>query len=62
MLGGHQPKRRLQDHYCITGFISSGTYGRVFKAEGINGTSGVFAIKKYTTLPHLAQNIINMVA
>lgn len=46
MLGGHQPKRRLQDHYRITGFISSGTYGRVFKAEGVNGSPGVYAIKK----------------
>lgn len=45
---GYTPKRRIQDHYRITGFISSGTYGRVFKAEGIDGQNeGVYAIKKF---------------
>jgi hypothetical protein len=29
------------------GFISSGTYGRVYKAIGKNGQKGEFAIKKF---------------
>ena len=42
-------KRRIQDYYQVTGFINSGTYGRVYKAEGKVGSKGarkVFAVKK----------------
>lgn len=30
--GGYQPKARVTERYRIVGFISSGTYGRVYKA------------------------------
>ena len=51
---GLPSKPRLQDRYHYVGFISSGTYGRVYKAVGVgdNGSSGgggegaVYAIKK----------------
>ena len=34
--------------YRVVGFISSGTYGKVYKAEGLNHRKGqLFAIKKY---------------
>ena len=42
----YQSKVHVLDRYKIVGFISSGTYGRVYKAVGINGVEGVFAIKK----------------
>jgi cyclin-dependent kinase 8/11 len=35
------------DRYKVIGFISSGTYGRVYKAVGRHGQSGEFAIKKF---------------
>jgi cyclin-dependent kinase 8/11 len=40
-------RKRIYDRYKIIGFISSGTYGRVYKAQGRNGLVGEFAIKKY---------------
>ena len=33
--------------YGILGFISSGTYGRVYKAHSLEDSSEVFAIKKF---------------
>ncbi|EAT76508.2 hypothetical protein SNOG_16136 [Parastagonospora nodorum SN15] len=39
--------KRVNERYKIVGFISSGTYGRVYKAEGKNGRTGEFAIKKF---------------
>lgn len=45
--GGYISKVRVRDRYHIVGFISSGTYGRVYKAVGKNGKKGEFAIKKY---------------
>ena len=39
-------KVRVLDRYKVVGFISSGTYGRVYKAIGVNGQIGDFAIKK----------------
>jgi cyclin-dependent kinase 8/11 len=48
---GYTSKVRVRDRYHIVGFISSGTYGRVYKALGKNGQKGEFAIKK---LAHLA--------
>ncbi|KAJ5293636.1 hypothetical protein PENANT_c002G00384 [Penicillium antarcticum] len=45
--GGYTSKVRVRDRYHIVGFISSGTYGRVYKALGKNGKKGEFAIKKF---------------
>jgi hypothetical protein len=47
MFTGYNNKKRVNERYKIVGFISSGTYGRVYKAEGKNGRTGEFAIKKY---------------
>ncbi|KAI9812931.1 MAG: cyclin-dependent protein kinase [Pycnora praestabilis] len=44
---GYISKVRVQDRYKVIGFISSGTYGRVYKAQGRNGQTGEFAIKKF---------------
>ncbi|KAL6715472.1 cyclin-dependent protein kinase [Lecanora helva] len=44
---GYKSKVRVQDRYQIVGFISSGTYGRVYKAVGHSGQTGEFAIKKF---------------
>lgn len=46
-VNGYTSKVRVLDKYKVVGFISSGTYGRVYKAVGSNGQSGDFAIKKY---------------
>lgn len=43
---GYTSKVRVKDRYQVIGFISSGTYGRVYKAVGRNGQRGEFAIKK----------------
>merc|ERR1712000_56138 len=40
-------KVRVIDRYKVIGFISSGTYGRVYKAVGRHGQTGEFAIKKF---------------
>lgn len=44
--GGYTSKVKVLDRYKVVGFISSGTYGRVYKAVGHNGQTGEFAIKK----------------
>ncbi|KAM0805682.1 meiotic mRNA stability protein kinase SSN3 [Usnea florida] len=44
---GYTSKVRVLDRYEVVGFISSGTYGRVYKAVGHNGMVGDFAIKKF---------------
>lgn len=44
---GYQSKVRVIDRYKVIGFISSGTYGRVYKATGRHGQTGEFAIKKF---------------
>lgn len=44
---GYTSKVKVLDRYKVVGFISSGTYGRVYKAVGHNGQSGEFAIKKF---------------
>ncbi|KAK3500445.1 serine/threonine-protein kinase prk1 [Neurospora hispaniola] len=43
----YQTKVRITDRYKVIGFISSGTYGRVYKATGRQGQTGEFAIKKF---------------
>ncbi|KAK4224685.1 Serine/threonine-protein kinase SSN3 [Podospora fimiseda] len=43
----YQSKVRVTDKYKVIGFISSGTYGRVYKALGRHGQPGEFAIKKF---------------
>ncbi|KAF2838307.1 serine/threonine-protein kinase MAK [Patellaria atrata CBS 101060] len=45
--GGYTSKKRVMERYKIIGFISSGTYGRVYKAQGKNGEVKEFAIKKF---------------
>lgn len=50
---GYPGRARDLDRYKVVGFISSGTYGRVYKAVGVNGQSGEFAIKKYESTPML---------
>ncbi|KAI0192523.1 cyclin-dependent protein [Astrocystis sublimbata] len=45
--GGYQSKVKVIDKYHVVGFISSGTYGRVYKATGRQGQPGEFAIKKF---------------
>lgn len=45
--GSGHLKKRIYDRYKIIGFISSGTYGRVYKAQSKTGMVGEFAIKKY---------------
>ncbi|TVY55104.1 Serine/threonine-protein kinase SSN3 [Lachnellula suecica] len=44
---GYVSKVRVIDRYKVIGFISSGTYGRVYKAVGRHGQPGEFAIKKF---------------
>ncbi len=44
---GYRSKVRVTDKYKVVGFISSGTYGRVYKALGRHGQAGEFAIKKF---------------
>jgi len=44
---GYTSKVHIREKYHIVGFISSGTYGRVYKAVGRNGQKGDFAIKKF---------------
>jgi cyclin-dependent kinase 8/11 len=43
---------RVHEKYKVVGFISSGTYGRVYKAVYWNGMPGEFAIKKYVSAFH----------
>ncbi|CAK7212700.1 cyclin-dependent protein kinase [Sporothrix curviconia] len=44
---GYQSKVHVTGKYRIIGFISSGTYGRVYKAVSRQGLPGEFAIKKF---------------
>ena len=53
---GYPGRARDLDRYKVVGFISSGTYGRVYKAIGVNGQNGEFAIKKYESKPTLRKN------
>jgi hypothetical protein len=50
---GYTSKVHLWNKYHIVGFISSGTYGRVYKAVGRHGQRGEFAIKKSVIVLHL---------
>jgi cyclin-dependent kinase 8/11 len=50
MFTGYNTKKRVNERYRIIGFISSGTYGRVYKAESRNPhptNPKLFAIKKF---------------
>jgi cyclin-dependent kinase 8/11 len=40
-------RKKITDSYKILGFISSGTYGRVYKAERSVGSKSFYAIKKF---------------
>ncbi|PBK63446.1 kinase-like protein [Armillaria solidipes] len=39
--------RSVKSKYSILGFISSGTYGRVYKAQSLGGDQKIHAIKKF---------------
>jgi cyclin-dependent kinase 8/11 len=39
--------RAVTSKYNIIGFISSGTYGRVYKAQSIDDATKIYAIKKF---------------
>jgi cyclin-dependent kinase 8/11 len=39
--------RSVKSKYTILGFISSGTYGRVYKAQSLEETTKLYAIKKF---------------
>jgi hypothetical protein len=52
-------RKRIYERYKIIGFISSGTYGRVYKAQGKSGQSGEFAIKKYASAFLLRINFLH---
>lgn len=39
--------RSVTSKYNILGFISSGTYGRVYKAQSVDCDGAVYAIKKF---------------
>ena len=45
----YKAKAHIKDNYEPIGFISSGTYGRVYQVAGINARAGqgVFAVKKF---------------
>ncbi len=40
-------RKRVTDKYSILGFISSGTYGRVYKAQSKESDGRIHAIKKF---------------
>ena len=40
-------RKRVTDKYSILGFISSGTYGRVYKAQSKASDGRIHAIKKF---------------
>lgn len=40
-------RRTVTSKYNIIGFISSGTYGRVYKAQSLDGDAKIHAIKKF---------------
>ena len=40
-------RKRVTDKYTILGFISSGTYGRVYKAQSKEADGRIHAIKKF---------------
>jgi hypothetical protein len=42
----YDSKKKIMQLYDVVGFISSGTYGRVYKAKS-KSRGGVYAIKKY---------------
>ena len=56
---GYTSKVRVLDRYKVVGFISSGTYGRVYKAVGHNGMVGEFAIKKFVQVSSCPPLIID---
>jgi cyclin-dependent kinase 8/11 len=40
-------RRTVASKYAILGFISSGTYGRVYKAQSLEDDGSIHAIKKF---------------
>ncbi|KAF4619785.1 hypothetical protein D9613_004753 [Agrocybe pediades] len=43
----NQNHRSVSSKYDILGFISSGTYGRVYKAQSLENPTNLYAIKKF---------------
>lgn len=52
---GFQPRARVTDRYRIVGFISSGTYGRVYKAISRTGPPGKNAAAAAAAAPSASQ-------
>lgn len=42
-----EARQAVREKYDILGFISSGTYGRVYKAQTRETDGGIYAIKKF---------------
>jgi cyclin-dependent kinase 8/11 len=63
-------RRSVTSRYNILGFISSGTYGRVYKAHATEDNTKMYAIKKFkpdkegdvTTYTGLSQSAIREIA
>ena len=63
-------RKRVTDKYSILGFISSGTYGRVYKAQSKDIDGRIHAIKKFkpekegeiTTYTGISQSAIREIA
>lgn len=63
-------RKRVTDKYMILGFISSGTYGRVYKAQSKEADGKIHAIKKFkpekegevTTYTGISQSAIREIA
>ncbi|KAI9062156.1 kinase-like protein [Trametes sanguinea] len=63
-------RKRVTDKYAILGFISSGTYGRVYKAQSKDSDGRIHAIKKFkpdkegelTTYTGISQSAIREIA
>jgi hypothetical protein len=48
---GYTSQRRINDNYDVVGFISSGTYGRVYKAKIKTGRGANIALSRNTGKP-----------
>lgn len=57
-ISGYTSKVHVQEKYRIVGFISSGTYGRVYKAVGRDERKREYAIKKFVRLIMISRKAI----
>ncbi|GAB7347504.1 hypothetical protein MBLNU459_g4407t2 [Dothideomycetes sp. NU459] len=51
MSSGYTSQRHISDHYDVVGFISSGTYGRVYKAKSKSPRTGQPVLNQNTGRP-----------